>query len=73
MNKYNPLSPPDLSDIEVIRGQDHYYWLYSNKLDMYLQTPYACKYMTEEECLELMIESADQYENEWQPYHDTDI
>ena len=69
----NPLIHPDLSDIKIIKGQDHYYWLYSNKLDMYLPTPYSYHYMTETECLNLMAECPEQWNSDWGRYDDVDI
>ena len=41
----------DWNDIEIIYGQDNYYWLYSNSRDKYVSTKYHWKYMTEEDLM----------------------
>ena len=39
------------NDIEIICGQDYYYWLYSNCRDKYISTPYHWKYMTKDDLI----------------------
>lgn len=41
-------------DIEILKGQDHMYWLYSNLLDLYRQTGIPCSEVTEDELREIL-------------------
>lgn len=40
-----------INDIEIIQGQDGYYWLYSNKRDKYTSTNYHIKYITNDDLI----------------------
>lgn len=40
-----------INDIEIIQGQDGYYWLYSNKRNKYALTNYHIKYMTNDDLI----------------------
>ena len=54
----------DWNDIEIIQGQDHCYWLYSNKRDKYLPTGTHWKYVAEDELKE-QLNGASISENLW--------
>ena len=41
----------DIKDMVVLKGQDHCWWIYSNKLDKYFHTDISCNQVTEEELI----------------------
>ena len=72
--KEAPVSDFDSADIEIIMGQDHCYWIYSNKKDMYIETSISWHRHTEEEMLQLAVTFGDElWRNAWDKYEDVDI
>ena len=60
----------DWSDMEIICGQDHCYWIYSNSRDKYVSTDIHWAYVSEEE-FKNIIETTGIDESSWfEPYFD---